>query len=329
MQNLIHYKTLYLGDIPIENTPIGETILLDDLTMLAYASLIPTLTGIFWKAGFEYQQKLRDYPGHTRILIPTNHINLKSQDHFKNSTLESVEWFLNNLIPPPGGLIISIYFYKNLYPGINNPFHAWCIWPLKQRWLGDGDYVTVNNIIKFPKGANGTSKNIERARHLGHLDLIENIKSLCPYPVKEINYGNEELSVNLLRHSKRHFTYLGASYTLAALLDIPTVVYGYPCEPENSKGSIYDMKTKFEDRKIQRKSIEFQKSLYNNSMGGSSGGPARIFHFDLKSNLCIQKPQTYVRHAWDKEELLGYITFTKDLNILHRDRQDWLNLADL
>lgn len=323
------YKTLYLNTEKVD-FPVEETVLFDDATILAYASLIPMLTGVFWKAAFEYQQKVRAHAKHIRILIPSNHSNgFKSQPHFKNTTLDTLEWFLLNLVEPPGGLIISIYFYDNLYPGINNPFWAWSIWPLKQRWVGDGDYVTVNKITKFKNGANGTDKKIQNAINLGHLDLIENLEKLSPYPVKEIGYGNEEESVELLRHSKRHFAYFGSTYFLAPLVDVPTVAYGMQSNKEPWRGSIYDMKTEFKDMKYEKKAIEFEKGAYNNAFGSMGAGAARVFHFDLKSNLCIQKPQTYVRHAWDKEELLGYITFSKDLEILHRDRQDWLDLTDL
>ena len=69
-----------------------------------------------------------------------------------------------------------------------------------------------------------------------------------------------------------------------------------------------------------------EKSLYQATALGP--GP-RVLHFDIESNMCIHKPQTYVRHAWDKEELLGYITFSKDIEIANRDRKDWLDLTDL
>jgi len=325
-----HYKTLYLDTTENSDLPIEDTILFDDETIRAYGSLIPVLTATFWKAALEYQQKIRTRPKHIRMLIPSNYANgFKTQPHFKNSQVETVEWFLLNLVPPPGGLVVSLYFYENLYPGNNNPFWAWSIWPLQQRWIGDGDYVTVNKITKFKAGANGTDKKINIAQKLGHLDLIDNIEELSPYPVKEVGYGDEEETVKLLKHSKRHFTYYGTTYFLAGLVDTPTVCFGMPSNKNLWSGSIYNIKTEFQNRKRDKKKILFEMSAHNIAFGTMNAGGAKVSHFDLKSNLCIHKPQTYVRHAWDKEELLGYITFTKDLNIIHRDRQDWLDLSDL
>lgn len=328
INSLQYYKTLYLGTNDKDLPPIEDTILFDDDSILPYASLITTITNVFWKSAFEYQQKFRIGPKHIKVLVPNTHSKrFKSQDHFKYTALETLEWFFCNLVEPPGGLIISIYFYENLYPGLNNPYNGWSIWPLKQRWIGDGDYVTLQKMVEFSNGANGTSKKIQRAKDCGHWELIKNIEKYCPYPVKTIEYGDEETAVELLTHSKRHFAYTGGSYYLASLVDTPTVCYGFPLNDEPRVGSIYDMRTEFKDRKKSKKRIEFEYSLYNS--GSSNGQPSRVYHFDLKNNLCIQKPQTYVRHAWDRDELLGYITFSKDLEILHRDRQDWLDLTDL
>jgi hypothetical protein len=328
MNSVQYHKSLYIGTEKVTLGSIEETVLFDDDSILAYASLITTLTGIFWKAAFEYQQKIRPWPKHVGIFVPSAHLNgIRSQDHFKNTTLETLEWFLNNLVEPPGGIIISIYSYENLYPGLNNPYNGWSIWPLKRKWVGDGDYVTVQKMAKYSKGANGTSKKITAAKKIGHLDFIQNIEKYCPYLVKTIEYGDEESATELLVHSKRHFAYTGGSYYLAALVDTPTVCYGFPIHKEPWEGSIFNMNTEFKNRKSEKRRIRFEKGLHN--WGSAHGQPSRIYHFDLKSNLCIQKPQTYVRHVWDKEELLGYITFTKDLDIMHRNRQDWLDLSDL
>ena len=320
---MTYYKTLRIGCDPGPPCPVGDTVIFDNVNILSYFNLLTTLSALFWKTSFEYQQKLRTYPQHVRIYVASNHFpGLRTNPSHKNTTIETLEWLLNNFTPPLGGMVVSIFSYDNLYPGLDNPCPSWAIWPLKQRWIGDGDYVTLERI-----GPKSSPKKIQASKEIGHWDLIQNIEKYCPYPVKEIGYGNEEASVDALIHSKRHFSYHGGSYALAALVDAPTVTYGSPMMPGPSRGSIFDMKTTYEDRKMQKKAIVYQKGLYQS--GSMHGSPARVYHYDIERKMCLQKPQTFARHAWNAEELLGYITFTEDLIIEGRDRQDWVNLTDL
>lgn len=322
---LKYYKTFYIGTSDKTEFLIEEIILFDDTSILAYASLISTLTGLFWKSAFEYQQKIRNKPKHVKILIPFTHEKgFKSQEKFKNTSLDTLEWFLNNLFPPPGGIIISIYFYNNLYPGLDNPYSGFAIWPLKQQWIGDGDYVTIQKMTEKYVGSNA---KIRKTKGVGHWNLIQNIKKYCPYPVREVDYGDEEYAVKTLIHSKRHFSYHGGLYYLAALVDVPTVTYGSPIHQFLWKAALFDQKTEFKNRANEIRYITFEKGLYQH--GSTCGAPARVYHFDIKRQLCMQKPQTFTRHAWDKEELLGYITFTKDLIIENRDRENWIDLSDI
>jgi hypothetical protein len=324
-QSLEYYKTFYIGTQDKIEIPIEESILFDDINILSYDLLVSTLTNFFWKSAFEYQQGIRNYPKHIRILVPFNHKNgFKSQPHHKNTTIQTLEWFLQNFLEPPGGIIISIYFYNNLFPGLDNPWCGLTIWPLKQQWVGDGNYVTIH---RLPKNYVGSSKRIERTKAAGHWDLIQNIEKYCPYPVIEINYGNEKFATESLIHSKRHFAYPGASYYLAGIIDIPTVTYGGPMHKYSWKSILFDQKTIYENRKNEIRYITHQKGLHQ--QGFSCGSPSRVYHFDRKRQVCMQKPQTFTRHAWDRDELLGYITFTKDLIIDNRDRENWVDLSDI
>ena len=313
-----HYKTIPIG-VSNGNVArhVSEIVLLDNQTVASYSDLVSILSNTFWKAGFQYQQKIRNHAHGVKLLIPD-----VQKEGFWLDSLKTIEWFLDNMVPPPGGIVFDLYFYKNLFPGINNPISMQTIWPLKKRWIGDGDYVTVQ---KISPGAAG--RKTKTAKEIGHYNLIQNIEKYCPYPVKEFSYKDgEEKSCELLIHSKRHFTYDGGAYSVAGMVDVPTVCYGFPFIPTYSESSIYDMKADRLRPSADRKRIKYEKSTW---LATPLGPTARVYHLDIKSNLCIQKPQTYIRHAWDKEELLGYITFTKDLEIVNRDRKDWVDLNDL
>lgn len=313
-----HYKTIYSGkgDFKISSYQF-ESVLLDNQTVASYSDLISILSNTFWKAGFQYQQKIRNHAQGIKLLIP----DVQKQGFWLDS-VKTIEWFLDNMLPPPGGIVFDLYFYKNLFPGINNPIDKNTIWPIKKRWIGDGDYITVQKISPL-----AADRKTLVAKEIGHYNLIQNIEKYCPYPVKEFSYKDgEEKSAELLVHSKRHFSYDGGAFPLAAMIDVPTVCYGYPIFPGPVECSIYDMKSERLLPKAGRKKIKYERSTYQATPIGPA---ARVYHLDIESNLCIQKPQTYVRHAWDKEELLGYITFSKDLEIVNRDRKDWIDLSDL
>jgi hypothetical protein len=323
MNSLKYYKTLYLG---VEDTAevinTDDIILLDDHVIWSYSDLVGILSDEFWKTGFQYLQGIRSGPRKVKLLITNlQATGLKCNPNNKNTSIETIEWFLNNMVTPPGGIILSIYFYKNQYPGIFNPWVSQTIWPTKRQWIGDGDYITVQLL-----SPNTSLKKGKLAKRSGHQGLIENIEKYCPYPVKYISYKDgEEQVLNSLIHTKRHFTYRGGSYFLSSMTNAPTICYGYPLTKQT--GPIYDIKTVNWPDKNDRKKIEYEMSGWNSSMAGLPG--SRVCHFDIEKQLCIQKPQTYIRHCRSKRELLGYITFSQELEILHRDRKDWTDISDL
>tara|TARA_R110000868_G_scaffold106939_1_gene292897 strand:- start:203 stop:1180 length:978 start_codon:yes stop_codon:yes gene_type:complete len=321
---LEYYKTYYVGTEDTgEIVDNNDIILLDDHNIHSYADLIASLSEEYWKTGLQHQQKLRAAVRRTKLLITKlQSQGLKCNIANKNTSLETIEWFLSNMVPPPGGMIISIYFYENLYPGLINPWKSQTIWPLKQQWLGDGNYITVQDITPAAAGY----KNVTAA-DLGHKELIENIEKYCPYPVKYVSYKDgEELTLEKLVHTKRHFAYTGGSYFMAAMVNTPTVCYGHPLRQHTR--FIYDIKTINWPDKKDRRQINYEGSMWN---GGDTYGldSSRTCHYDIDRQICFQKPQTYVKHCTSKEELLGYITFSQELEILQRDRTDWSNISDL
>jgi hypothetical protein len=319
-----YYKTFYLG---VENTgeiiDNDDIILLDDKNVWSYGDLTGTLNDEFWKTSFHYQQGLRKGPRKVKLLITNMQAKgLKCNLNNKFTSLQTVEWFLNEMVSPLGGMIISIYFYQNLYPGIGGTWTSRTVWPLKRQWIGDGDYITIQSI-----SSNSSSGKSQISRQIGHTRIIKNAEKLCPYPIKYISYEDgEEETLNKLIHTKRHFTYIGGTYNIAPMINIPTICYGDPI-PINKKGPIYDIKTINWPDKNLRKMIYYENSQYNSSVCGQSA--TRVQHYDTKKQICICKPQTSIKHVHELNELLAYITFTKDLVLLQRDRKDWTEFTDL
>jgi hypothetical protein len=318
-----HYKTFYLGTKDTNEIVENDNILLmDDYNIWSHGNLVSILNNEFWKSSFHYLQGLRKGPNKLKLFINELQASgLKCNPNNKNNSIETIEWFLNTMIPPVGGMIVSIYFHNNLYPGIDNPWIPQSIWPFKDQWIGDGDYISVQAIS--PNSSNNKKK---QAESLGHQKLIDNIEKYSPYPVKYISYADgEQLALDTLIHSKRHFCYRGGSYFLAGMTNTPSVCYGYPLTKQTSP--IYDIKTVNWPDKNNRKKIEYQSSLWSSTSTGMTS--SKVCHFDIEKQMCIKKPQTYVRHCRSKHELLGYITFSQELEILHRDRKDWTDISDL
>jgi hypothetical protein len=283
MNSLNYYKTLYIGTkdtAEVINT--DDIILLDDHIIWSYCDLTAVLSDEFWKTGFQYLQGVRSGPRKVKLLITNlQATGLKCNPDNKTTSLEAIEWFLDNMESPPGGMIISIYFYENLYGGISNPCFNQTIWPMKRQWLGDGDYVTIQ--LPSPNAS-------VNARTVVHYKIIDNIEKYCPYPVKYISYKDgEEFQLNTLIHSKRHFSYIGGAYYLAAMINVPTVCYQDPLGA--AKGPFYELKTTNWPDKNNKKYIKANHSQFN-SPGENGGMPhTRTYHFDVDNQLCIQNPK--------------------------------------
>ena len=66
-----HYKTIPIG-VSNGNVArhVSEIVLLDNQTVASYSDLVSILSNTFWKAGFQYQQKIRNHAHGVKLLIP-------------------------------------------------------------------------------------------------------------------------------------------------------------------------------------------------------------------------------------------------------------------
>lgn len=326
--SLKYYKTFYIGtdntDEIVEN---DDVIVFDERNLWSYTEIVGVFNEAYWKTAFQYATGIRQGPRKVKMMVPIIHQppGLKCNEKNANTALETLEWFLENLEPPCGGMIISIFFYDNKYPGYTQPWASQVLWPFSRQWKGDGDYVT----LQFLTG-NTAAEKFEFLRH--HKEVMDKFEELCPYPVKYISYvDGEELTLQKLIHSKRHFVYGGGTYQFAGMVDIPTICYGdmFGLKKPFRWSPIYDPKRTNYPDKIDRRIITYTNSKWSTQLHVPGLPGSRICHYDIEKKIPIQKPQTYIIHPDSNDELLGYVTFTKPLNILNRDRKDWHDLTDL
>mgnify|MGYP005997050469 CR=1 FL=1 len=125
----------------------------------------------------------------------------------------------------------------------------------------------------------------------GQYDIIQNIESYSSLPVKYIDYTmsvNE--MVDLLQHSKKHFTYDGATWHLASMVTTPTVVYGVQRFDAYNKGywdPLNDIKH----------NISIRETPFH----------IRTIQYDMDNDVVYAGPQTFCMCSRNKEELLFQI----------------------
>ena len=161
----------------------------------------------------------------------------------------------------------------------------------------DGNCITYH---KYPEALlSRYSPKYQEALQTGHLDVIDRIKDISSYEVVEIDYSmSEDEMTKLLSHSKMHFTYRGASYFLAACINIPTVCYGNPTRMSHpSKWWEYG---EYHEESVQ-------VTVWGDYDHCARIPTTRIGQYDFERQSVIQRPQRYVYHTNSVKELEGIL----------------------
>ena len=258
----------------------------DERTVTAHATIMSQLCKVFWQIQNMYEEGLIAEVVEIKVFVPKwIHGRIYSDNH-KYALHEQIIWFLDNLEKPRVGIKWSIEYYKEKTQ-VTSPWNAQCIWPLKKelQWQGGGGYITLQ---KYNDVSLESSYNYNRAiaENSGHLDVIDNIEAYSEWPVKVIDYTQtQDEFFNILRYSEKHYTYMGGSYYSAALINCPTICYGFPYDdvyPNSLEGN------------------PMRGSAWGQSMGN---GFSTICQYDF--NKTYNGPQTYVKHTNTVNELKG------------------------
>ena len=263
---------------------IHNTTRWDRFAVYSFNDIRCVLSLAFANTHILYQENIITDPVKHCFLLPK--IDLKKKTDNKETFYDVISWMIENMIPPKPGIIISLYFYDSVYPQLMNmpTQDKTAIWPLKNQWK-NGDYITVHKFESITE-----QKRKDRSAD-GQYDIIQNIESYSSLPVKYIDYTmsvNE--MVDLLQHSKKHFTYDGATWHLASMINTPTVVYGIQKFDTYNKGYWDPIQDK-------KHNITIRETPFH----------IRTIQYDIKKEIVYAGPQTFCMCSRNKEELLFQI----------------------
>jgi len=279
-------ETFYIGcdnDGSVAEIGVHPTVRWNRYAVYSFNDIREIFSSCFCTTQLLYQEKCIDKPTKYAMILPI--VDSKKKINDKQTYYETICWFLDNMLPPKSGIIVSFYFYDSLYPQMRN-MHSTdrtFLWQFKEQWRGNGDYITVQKFENITESQlNKFSKD--------QLEVIENIQKYTSYNVKYIDYSMENNDVyKLLLDTKQHISYDGASWHLASMLNAPTIVYG---RPMNDRDIHYWHET--EDKKVY---TTIRESRFHK----------QVVQYNKEKNIMYAGPQRFSFNTNSKKELIKII----------------------
>jgi hypothetical protein len=220
---MIYLETITLGCDSDEIAEVGNSYLvrIDGYTQHGYASLLSLIHSAFHYA--DLLPRETDYQAPVKVVVLLQSLAKKKEDD-PETGYDRIKWLFQNAAPPRSGMIVSFY-RAPLIRTVPTQYSLKYIWPFKEKWRGDGDYITFQKIEPkiLPKlgGKNHGTESLDVQNKLIPFLESEGLN------IKFVDYTLpiEELYRTLIS-SKAHFTYPGSSYTIAVALGMPVVAYG-------------------------------------------------------------------------------------------------------
>lgn len=212
------------------------------------------LSEAFFRAQIMHNENILKEPYKVSILCDLNFI-AKHKPADPETSVDRLEWYVRNMLPSDTPMIFTIYLSKR--ENYLTPHQRGWLWPLKYQWdpKNVSDYVTVQlpeNYVTPP--GNQQRKNWE--------EPLEHFKKTCPYEIKYIGYSDSiDYCYQTLKHTRYHFSYLGATYYLASMMRVPSIIMGYEQQDriamdwDNDKKIIVDHSEWILDRVIQLRDL--------------------------------------------------------------------------
>ena len=224
---MLHFKTYYLN-VPeevelsgVKATPDNYTTVRFCLhTVTTYAPIVNKLSKVFLNIELGVKKGYIKDISYITIILPQNSFRkFKSTD--EETTLKRFRWFIENLEPTSNGMVISLYISKDpILDIIDSHWDLNNLWISKEKWKGEGNYVTV----QFPEKVGEFWNQYyfhENWRALERYFISKNIE------IKYLSYKDPIDKVyNLLLDTKLHISYIGSTYFIAALARVPTIGLG-------------------------------------------------------------------------------------------------------
>jgi hypothetical protein len=250
----------------------------------------------FFYAQLLQQEGSLDKPYKLALICKKGRLDSKIKEHNTFTIKDTIYFFLNNMLPPEKGIIVSIYVSDTIEHTVPPYEDMRCITPMKEEllWQGDGDYIT------FQDAENSNPDTKQRLLNHKNKEVIQQIDNISIYPVKRITYsmGEEEI-FDLLKHTKFHVSYPGGTYYSAAMINCPTI------------GVYLDKQFEKLDNPDPRKySKPIHMTMHEIMFRATREG---FFIYDSKSRKAVKKRQNYLRHVTN-DELECYLKGYAEIN---------------
>ncbi len=201
----------------------GELVRYSDNDLYSYATLIQLLSSPLAKAQLYYQEGITSKPFKLTIVADEKGLNkYKSADY--NTPIDRLKWLMANMAVPSGGIHMSLYSAP-ITSQLDSPYCFNTLWHTKTKWAGcDSNYITLQ---AHSERDHNEGKSPHRVNIQESVQAIRTTAQELGYQVVEVDYTTDidELSKVMLG-AKAHFSYIGSTGYVAALLRVPTVHFG-------------------------------------------------------------------------------------------------------
>jgi hypothetical protein len=283
---LQHYKTFHLGCTKNDEVATIENNFdrINERFNAAHRPTMGILCRHFFFAQLLQQEGSLDKPYKLALICKKGRLDSKIKEHNAFTIKDTIYFFLNNMLPPEKGIIVSIYTSDTMDNKIPPYEDLRCLTPMQDEllWKGDGDYIT------FQDAENSNPDTKQRFLNHENKEIIQQIDKISKYPVKRITYSlGEERIFHLLKHAKFHVSYPGGTYYSAAMINCPTI------------GVYLDKTFETLDKPDPKKySKPIQMTMHEIAYRAVREG---YFIYDTKTRKAVKKRQNYLRHVTNDE----------------------------
>lgn len=289
--NITHLKTIYKGCEPngVKAIPSrSHVVRFCSHTMHSHATIMSLLSPAFLDAQQQYDEKFSDEPFHISILWP-KHLDKKRKEENADTAYETVLYFVENMMAPRNGAIISIYHAHELKPWNTTQWRHSQIWPFEKQWDPQNEYITIHKVepLMSPSRIKKVTRHEKRI-----LPRIESEAEKYGFDIKYIDYTmpTKEI-VETMTKSNYHFCYSGATMYTAAMIGIPSLSWhNYP-QITNEVQEIRNLNNEIERHLVQ---------VGTWGVMSNHNGKIRQYDFDNKCvNNFPNQNQRHLENDWD------------------------------
>jgi len=291
--NITHLKTIYKGcasDGTIADPNRSHVVRFCYHTSHSHATIMSLLSPAFLDAQQQYDERVSDKPFHITILWP-HKLTLKRKPENKDTAYEAMLYFVENMMAPKNGAIISIYNTPSAKPWQTTQWRHSQIWPFERQWDPQGNYVTVHKAEPLMSKSR-IDKVIMKQELI--LPKIEKLAEKYGYDIKYIDYTltTKEI-VDTITESEYHFCYSGATYYTAAMIGIPALAWHHWDEIRNDQLDVRNINNVVETHSVQRATWGAMSS---------HNGKIRQYDFERKCvNTFPNQTQRHIEYNWELE----------------------------